>query len=240
MQKELLKMKKELADILAANSALRQAVYEVNKIEIMRGSLIARNPRHLDVRIGEILDGALQKDVTVGDYMFIQNAIKLVQAAYNNLEMGNSVDRTLLIAAYRILSEKPTGGFRNNNPVVYSFNHVPPHCSDIDEKIGNSFRRIYGGSMADDVIAKAMYMHNSIIDIWPFDEYNGELAVFAMNYYLMEQGLMPIDMPIGRQDYQDLVAASLKGMRPDEEYSFFRDAVMEKMAKTIDACRSYI
>jgi hypothetical protein len=85
-----------------------------------------------------------------------------------------------------------------------------------------------------------MYVHNCVIDIWPFEEYNGELAVFAMNYYLMEQGFMPIDMPMERKDYIELVTACLKGVRVDEEYEFFRDAIVEKMKGTIHACRGYV
>lgn len=85
-----------------------------------------------------------------------------------------------------------------------------------------------------------MYVHNSIIDIWPFDDFSGEIAIFAMNYYLMEQGLMPIDMPMRQQDYFDLVAACLKGRRPDEEYEFFREAIGTKMTSTIEICRGYI
>ena len=85
-----------------------------------------------------------------------------------------------------------------------------------------------------------MYMHNSIIDIWPYDEFNNELAILAANYYLMEQGLMPIDMPMGRQDYLDMVSACLKGRGTDEEYRFFAEAVIEKMAGTIEVCRGYL
>ncbi len=56
----------------------------------------------------------------------------------------------------------------------------------------------------------------------------------------MEQGFMPIDMPMERKDYIELVTACLKGVRVDEEYEFFRDAIVEKMKGTIHACRGYV
>lgn len=237
MQLELQKLRKELNGILASDKALKHALREVNKMDIIKASLIARNPKHQEVRVGEILDGQLQKDVPVGDYLFVQNCCEVVKMAYNNIEMGNGVDGNLLRNTYRILREDQDSRYRDDNPVVYNFNHVPPHCADIDERVNRSCRKIYDEKFQDDVIAKAMYIHNAIIDIWPFAEFNGEIAVLAMNYFLLEQGLMPIDMPMGRQDYFDLVAAGLQGRRLDEEYAFFKDAVFLKMHSAIDVCQ---
>ena len=64
--------------------------------------------------------------------------------------------------------------------------------------------------------------------------------VFAMNYFLMENGLTPISMPIKRQDYLDLVSDCLKGRRQEDFYNFLCKAVYKKMEGTIDACREYI
>lgn len=240
MQKELLELKKELNAILSSDAALKQALREVNKMDMIKASLIVRNGKHQEVQVDRIVEGELIRDVSIGDYVFVNNYAELVKMAYNYLEMGNSVDRNLLVSAYRILAEDPDGGLRKDNPVVYSINHVPPHSSDVDSRLTNAFRKIYGNEMADDVVARAMYMHNSIMDIWPFDEFSGELAIFAMNYYLMEQGLMPIDMPMKQEDYLELVAACLKGRRPDEEYEFFRAAITTKMISTIEVCKGYV
>ena len=87
---------------------------------------------------------------------------------------------------------------------------------------------------------KAMYIHNKLIEIYPFSQYSGELAVFAMNYYLMENGLAPINMPISREDYFNIVGDCLKGHRQEEFYNFLCRAVYDKMQGTIDACREYL
>lgn len=240
MNRKLLEMRKELNAILGADPVLKQAVREVNKLDIIKGCLIARNSKHQEMKIDRIMEGELVRDASVGDYMFVQNCGEVLKVVLNNLEMGNSVDRNMLTAAYRILSENPKGTIRSENPVVYSFNHVPPHSADIDGRLTEALRKIYTAGPEADVIACAMYMHNSIIDIWPYDEFNNELAILAANYYLMEQGLMPIDMPMGRQDYLDMVSACLKGRGTDEEYRFFAEAVIGKMAGTIEVCRGYL
>ena len=240
MQEELLQMKKELADILAGNNALKQALREVNKLDMIRASLIVRNPKHQTLKISEILDGNLPTDVPVGDFVFIENYCELVRMAYNNLNMGNSMSAGLLKAAYRVLEEDPDADFRKDSPVVFAFSHVPPDWQNIDDRLTNSFRRLYAGRIENDIAARAMYVHNCVMDVWPFDEYNGELAIFAMNYYLMEQGFMPIDMPMERKDYIELVTACLKGIRADEEYAFFQNAIVEKMTSTLQICRGYL
>lgn len=240
MHEKLYDMKKELTGLLKKDRLLKSAVREVNKIDMIKGSLIVRNPRHDRIAIDEILKGELQRDVPVKDYVFIENFCKVINVAYNSLEMGNYIDKYFLISAYRILTEDESGYFRKTNPVVYSYNHVPTHALDVEEKLDEALRRVYSLEAGNNVVLKAMYIHNKLIEIYPFSEYSGELAVFAMNYYLMENGLAPINMPISREDYLNIVGDCLKGHRQEEFYNFLCRAVYDKMQGTIDACIEYL
>ena len=85
-----------------------------------------------------------------------------------------------------------------------------------------------------------MFIHNKIVDIFPFEHYSMELAIFAMNYFLMENGFMPINMPIDRQSYLDIIGENLKGHRQEEFYTFLQKAIEDKMEGTISACKEYI
>ena len=240
MQSEFAIMRKQILDLYDENKDLRKAVREANRIDMIRASMIVRNARHDIMAIDRILDGELPRDISVGDYMFIQNFGEVLNMAYSNLEMGNSLDKNLLIKAYRILSENPEGYFRKNNPVVYAFNHVPPHRVDVDELMTDVFRRLYSSEAGNNVVMKAMYVHNKIIEIYPFEDFSAELAAFAMNYYLMAEGLMPISFPMDRQDYLDLVSECLKGKRQDEFYEFLYKTIDDKMQRTIAACSEVV
>lgn len=239
MHEDLYRMKKELTLMLREDGLLKSAVREVNKVDLIKGSLIVRNAAHDRIAVGDILKGDLQRDVPVKDYLFIENFCKLIRVAYNCLEMGNYLDKYLLISAYRILAEDEKGTFRKSNPVVYAFNHVPTYSLDIEDKLDDALRRVYNPASGNNVILKAMYIHNKLIEIYPFSEFSGELAVFAMNYYLMENGLMPVNMPISRENYLSIVGSCLKGQRQEEFYDFLCRAVYDKMQGTIDACREY-
>ncbi|MFQ8603255.1 MAG: Fic family protein [Anaerovoracaceae bacterium] len=240
MHEKLYSMKKELIDLLKEDRLLKSAVKEVNKLDIIKASMVVRNSNHENIDIEKILEGELQKDLPVKDYVFIENFCKLVRVADNCLEMGNYLDKYLLISAYRVLSEDEDGYFRKNNPVVYSFNHVPVHSLDIEEKLDETVRRVYSREAGNNVVLKAMYIHNKLIDIYPFQEYSAEIAIFAMNYYLMENGFTPINMPISRDNYFTLVGECLKGQKQEEFYNFLCSAVYDKMEGTIEACREYI
>lgn len=240
MHEKLYSMKRELAGLLNNDRLLKSAVKEVNKMDMIKASLIIRNTRHNEIAIDDILKGDLQRDVPVKDYVFIENFGDLIRVAYNCIEMGNYLDKYLLISAYRILSEDENGYFRKNNPVVYAFNHVPTHSLDIEEKLDDALHRVYSPKAGNNVILKAMYIHNKIIEIYPFSEYSGELAIFSMNYYLMENGFTPINMPIQREDYFSIVSDCLKGQRQEEFYNFLCGAVYDKMQGTIDACKEYL
>ena len=239
MHEKLYEMRKTLAELLKDDRLLKSAVMEVNKLDMIKGSLVVRNPKHESVAVDRILEGELQKEVPVKDYVFIENFCSLARVAENCLEMGNYIDKNFLISAYRILSEDADGYFRKSNPVVYAFNHVPVHSFDIEEKLDDALRRVYDPKAGNDVILKAMYIHNKIIDIYPFEEYSGEIAVFAMNYYLMEQGFTPTNMPLRREDYLTMTAECLKGNRQEDFYRFLARAVYDKMEGTIEACREY-
>ena len=117
---------------------------------------------------------------------------------------------------------------------------MPVHNLDIEDKLNDAVRRLYSRETGNNVILKAMYIHNKIIDIYPFENYSGEIAVFALNYYLMENGFTPISMPMKRDEYFNIVGQCLKGQRQEEFYNFLTKAVFEKMEGTLDACREYI
>lgn len=240
MHEKLYSMRKELAGMFNNDRLLKSAVREVNKLDMIKGSLIIRNSNHENIAIDKIIEGELQKDVPVKDYVFIENFSNLIRVAYNCLEMGNYLDKHFLISGYRILSEDENGYFRKSNPVVYSFNHVPAYSTDIEEKLDDAMRRVYSPKAGNNVILKAMYIHNKMIDIYPFEEYSGELAVFAMNYYLMENGITPINMPIDRREYFSIVGDCLKGKRQEEFYNFLCKAVYDKMEGTLEACKEYL
>jgi len=240
MHEKLYEMRKELTGLLKNDRLLKSAVREVNKMDMVRASLIARNPNYATINIEGILNGNLQKDVPVKDYVFIQNFCDLIRVAFNCLEMGNYLDKHFLISGYRILSEDENGYFRKSNPVIYAFNHVPVYALDIEDKLDDVFRRVYSQQAGNNVVLKAMYIHNKLIDIYPFQEYSAELAVFAMNYYLMENGLTPISLTISREDYQTLVGECLKGIHQEDFYNILCSAVYDKMEGTIEACREYL
>ena len=170
MQEKLYSMKKELAALLSRDRLLKSAVKEVNKQDMIKASMVIRNAHHEEIDIEKILGGDLQKDLALGDYVYIENFTRLVKVADNCLDMGNYIDKHLLISAYRTLADDPDGYFRKTNPVVYTFNHVPAHALDIEEKLDDAMRRVYRPEAGNNVVLKAMYIHNKLIDIYPFPD----------------------------------------------------------------------
>ncbi|MDO4393191.1 MAG: Fic family protein [Bacillota bacterium] len=241
MQNEkLYSMQKEFAGYLKSDVLLKEAIKEICVKDMIRGSLVSRNAHKDKVQIETILNGELQRDLPVKDYIFIQNFRDVIRVAFICLEMGNYLDKYLLLSSYRTLKEDETAYYRKTNPVIYAINHVPAHSLDIEDKLDDCLRRIYKREAGSDVVLKAMYIHNKIMDIYPFEEYSAELAVFAMNYYLLEQGFMPISMDISRTDYLEMVSENLKGHKLEEFYGFLKKSIEDKLEGTIEACREYV
>ncbi len=68
MQEKLYSMKKELAELLGRDRLLKSAVKEVNKLDMIKASMVIRNPHHETIDIDRILGGELKKDLALGDY----------------------------------------------------------------------------------------------------------------------------------------------------------------------------
>ena len=102
---KLYSMQKELAAYLKSDGLLKEAVREICVKDMIRGSLVSRNAHREDVKIDEILSGELQRDLPVKDYIFIQNFRDVIRVAFICLEMGNYLDKYLLLSAYRTLRE---------------------------------------------------------------------------------------------------------------------------------------
>ncbi|MFQ7473321.1 MAG: hypothetical protein ACLRLX_03850, partial [Anaerovoracaceae bacterium] len=69
MHEKLYSMKKELIDLLKEDRLLKSAVKEVNKLDIIKASMVVRNSNHENIDIEKILEGELQKDLPVKDYV---------------------------------------------------------------------------------------------------------------------------------------------------------------------------
>lgn len=239
MDLELKKLRDTFREILRGNPALARAIDRVNRINMIKCPLIARSEYHEKISVADILDGNLDPNVALGDYTFMEKAGDVVSLLQTNMSMGNSVDKNLLLESYRVLAGDSKAYFRKGNPVVYSFNHVPPHRADIDGELTKLFRKVYSGNTDDDPVMRAMILHKGIIEIWPFDEYSAELSLFLMNYFLMERGFMPVTFGMPRKEYLEIIGDNIKGRRQEEFYYTLREAVEESTERAIRACNAY-
>ena len=217
MQEKLYSMKKELAELLGRDRLLKSAVKEVNKLDMIKASMVIRNPHHETIDIDRILGGELKKDLALGDYVFIEHFCKLVKLADNCLDMGNYIDKNFLISAYRTLADDSDGYFRKSNPAAYTFNHVPVHSLDIEEKLDDAMRRVYRPEAGNNVVLKAVEHRHKQADRYlsvPRVQ-RRDRSVCSELLFELENGFTPINMPVKREQYCTMVADCLKGQNQE-------------------------
>mgnify|MGYP000706596739 CR=1 FL=1 len=100
MQEKLYSMKKELAALLSRDRLLKSAVKEVNKQDMIKASMVIRNAHHEEIDIEKILGGDLQKDLALGDYVYIENFTRLVKVADNCLDMGKIISTSIFSSVH--------------------------------------------------------------------------------------------------------------------------------------------
>ena len=86
------------------------------------------------------------------------------------------------------------GVYRNVNINIFGASHQPPDYVKVYDRMSRFFRDIE--QFEGNIIEKATYAHASIAKIHPFVDANGRLAKLVLNYFLMNDGYLPISIPL--------------------------------------------
>lgn len=162
--------------------------------------------------IRNILEGNMLKETTISDNLLIDRYVKLQSEIEDMLEMGNSLNIRTIKRLYATISGKSIEevAYRRNNPVIYELSYNPPLAQLVEEKMEEFVKKINGPmEEKSDEILKAIEIHNSIIEIWPFSGQTPELARVCLYYYLMEKGYPIFTFNFSEREYFTAIIANM-------------------------------
>lgn len=185
--------------------------------------------------ISGMIDGDMPKEVSLKQCMAVRNFQGLMDDFHNCLDLRCSLDIKLLLRFYGILTGKD-GEFRRSNYTAVDLRYVPPHSTEIGDKLNQLFKNVYRSNAND--IRNAAMIHCGILAIYPFEEESGLMARVAMNYYLMEKGYPPVALVYNYDEYMSTMTECLKD---DNDALFFwglERAVFNKLTQVMQIIES--
>lgn len=148
-------------------------------------------------------------EATLEEHMMVNNLMSVLPLMEVLLGMQEELSCQTLDKFYQKVSGGETAAYRKTTPILFHLSYNPVLPQEIEEELKSLFARLHDGSIKDP-LGRAVYVHNQLIRIYPFDEYNEVLARAALAYELMYSGLPMYPLTLTETEYNSALAEYLK------------------------------
>ena len=187
------------------------------------GSGIGKSDLQRIVR-GDFVTGATVKDHSdVGNY---HDAIRL---AYDMADMEIELTEKYLFRFYQILANPGRPEYRRTNPVLIMLDYIPPPPSEIEEQMEILFQWMNTNDFESNPILRAAYLHNKLVEVYPYESYSEAVARMAMFYELIRNGFPPVSLNLSEQEYYGAIRSYLKNEEIQPLYEPLERGVYNKL-----------
>lgn len=162
--------------------------------------------------IVDILDGKIIESAPMDAYSFITGCNQLQKDMQSCIEMQSLPDRKLLERwASMVFSEVPV--LRSDNSIVYEWEHIPVHFSELARELDNLFRKANSGRFEGTPVERAAWLHLEFLRLYPYGEDTAKMGFLLLMYSLMQAGLPLPQLNLSDREYNSLVADYLNEMK---------------------------
>ncbi|WP_206457977.1 Fic family protein [Anaerovorax sp. IOR16] len=188
--------------------------------------------------VTKIMKGEFVVSVNLMEHSCIRNYIEAIKLISVLVDMKNELSEKVLLQIYQVLFPEHTEVYRTNNPVLIELQYNPPHFKEIEEQMELLFDWL-SEEDATNPIRKATYLHNKIIEIYPFGAHSAIMARMALLYYLIQHGFPPISLDISESQYNDAMYHYLKTENPESFYQVVERGVYNQLEVMLQLTSSY-
>lgn len=168
----------------------------------------------------DVLEGKLMEDLPLDIYGYAHGFRDLFKDMKACLQMQQSLTSKLLNRFYNMLYGGD--GYRRDNPVVFEWNFVPPHFNSIETEIDMLCKEI---EKEPDPIERAINIHLGIDSIYPYGKDTAVMALIAMYYELMKDGVPLPSFTVDDEEYNTIIKNYLSGGVDDFSEMFARSEI---------------
>jgi Fic family protein len=206
-----------------------QFLDELNRLDWIYSSMRLDGSNLSRASVERILKGEFLIDVSVKDHSTISNYKNVIDQIYDMVEMDFYLNEKYLFKLYQTLTNETESEYRKFNPVLRMISYNPPHFYEIEEQMELLFNWLHSGASETNPIEKAAYLHNKLIEIYPYKTDSEAMARIAAQYHLIRNGLPPILWNISEQEYYDAIHLYLKNENIQPIYDVLERGVFNKL-----------
>ena len=230
MFREIKKKKLILENRKPYHDDVRSTLEEMDRIDWIYSSLRLDGSPLRRTEAERIIKGEFLIDVPVSEHAAIGNFSDTLRLLYDMAGMNISLDEKYLYKIHASLTNEETEEYRRNNPVLRMISYNPPHFNAIEEQLTILFRWLSSDTSEMNPMEKAAYLHNKLIEIYPFENGSEATARAAAQYLLITEGFPPILWNISEQEYYDAIRLYLK----NEEIAPIREVLERGVYNKLD------
>lgn len=179
--------------------------------------------------VEKVVKGQYMIEAPLMDHGLIDNYHNTIKLVYDMIAMGTSLNESIIIELYKKIAGEKEGEYRRNNPILIMLDYNPPHPSEIEEQMDILFQWMNSDNCDNNPILKAAYIHNKILEIYPFEKHSEAVALMAMYYELVHNGYPPVFLNLTEQEYYNGVEHYLKKEDIQPIYSALERGVYNKL-----------
>ncbi|MGC2873180.1 Fic family protein [Ihubacter sp. rT4E-8] len=172
----------------------------------LSGSNISRE------RVQCIVEGGYDLTATLEEHLLVAGLVDVFALIELLLGLSEELSPPTLDKFYQKISGGMKASYRRTTPVLFHLSHSPALPQEIEDELRRLFSRLHDGSLPDP-LDRAVYVHNEIIRIYPFDNYSEVIARAALEYELRYCGMDMYFLTLSEQEYNSALAAYLKSGR---------------------------
>lgn len=215
---------------------MTDVIYTSAKLE---GSLLTREI------ITEMMKGSFFPNVSLADHTKVQRYTEVVTELYSMAQMKMGISQSVISHIFERVIGVPQAELRDENPVIYEWDYNPPHPKKITTKLamlvnwidrdGEVYESMNPMETTDlqeepsNFVLRAAYIHNRMLEIFPFKEGNAEIARFVMYYYLIGKGYPVFEIIMSDREYNEAIATYLNSGNIGPLYNGLMKSLTAKM-----------
>lgn len=183
---------------------------EINLVDWIFTSLRLDGSSIAKAGVQRIVKGEFLVDVSISDHSAIGNYQDAIRLAYDMADMEVELSEKYLFRFYQILANPQRLEYRKINPVLLMLDYIPPHPSEIEEQMDILFQWMDTNDFQSNPILRAAYLHNKLVEIYPYETDSEAVARMAMYYELIRNGYPPVLLNLSESEYYSAIRSYLK------------------------------
>ncbi len=185
--------------------------------------------------IVDILDGKIVESAPVDAYSFAHNCVALRRDMESCIEMESHVDVRMLQRWYSMLLGREAV-FRSGNPIIYEWEHIPPHFQDVPLETENLFKKAHNARTEGTPVERAALLHLEFLRLYPFGPDTASMGFVLLMYSLMQAGLPLPMLTVDDREYNGLVAEYMAHQTAAPFIEMLERSLLNRLEAALQIC----